>query len=69
MAHRGGYDGFSFDITDFLTAPSDPRGQAQVLFVDVWDPTEAADGVPLGKQRAHVTPLKPPGRDCWANLH
>jgi beta-galactosidase/beta-glucuronidase len=41
--HQGGYDGFSFDITEALTA-SGP----QELVVAVWDPTEA--GQPQGKQ-------------------
>ena len=41
--HRGGYDGFSFDITDALTP-----GGPQELLVSVWDPTEG--GQPHGKQ-------------------
>lgn len=42
--HRGGYDPFSFDITDALH----PTG-AQELVVGVWDPTDAGDQ-PRGKQ-------------------
>ncbi|MGA2863578.1 MAG: sugar-binding domain-containing protein [Verrucomicrobiota bacterium] len=42
--HRGGYDGFSFDITDSLTA-SGP----QELTVTVFDPTDAGQQ-PHGKQ-------------------
>jgi len=42
--HRGGYDGFSFDITDALT----PSG-AQELTVEVFDPTDAGEQ-PHGKQ-------------------
>lgn len=34
--HRGGYDGFSFDITDYLR-----RGGPNELVVGVWDPTDA----------------------------
>ena len=48
---RGGFDSFSFDITATLNASS--TGVHEVI-VDVWDPTEDADGVPVGKQRAHV---------------
>src|SRR6266542_6212637 len=35
-AHRGGYDGFSFDITDALGA-----SREQEIVVSVWDPTDA----------------------------
>ena len=42
-AHRGGYDDFSFDITDVLAS-----GGPQELVVSVWDPTEG--GQPHGKQ-------------------
>ncbi|MCX8036269.1 MAG: glycoside hydrolase family 2 [Candidatus Sumerlaeia bacterium] len=42
--HRGGYDAFSFDITDALK----PSG-AQELVVAVWDPTDKG-GQPRGKQ-------------------
>ncbi|HEY5911845.1 MAG TPA: sugar-binding domain-containing protein [Verrucomicrobiae bacterium] len=42
--HRGGYDGFSFDITDSLH-PFDPNE----LVVAVWDPTDAGTQ-PRGKQ-------------------
>ncbi|MBL8963357.1 MAG: glycoside hydrolase family 2 [Phycisphaerae bacterium] len=43
-SHRGGYDPFSFDITDFL-APAGP----QELVVHVIDPTDAGEQ-PRGKQ-------------------
>src|SRR6185369_352043 len=42
--HRGGYDGFSFDITDSLY-PANPNE----LVVAVWDPTDAGTQ-PRGKQ-------------------
>ena len=42
--HRGGYDGFSFDVTDALK----PTG-ANELIVAVWDPTFEG-GYPRGKQ-------------------
>jgi hypothetical protein len=42
--HRGGYDGFSFDLTPAL----DPGG-SQELIVGVWDPTDAGTQ-PRGKQ-------------------
>ncbi len=35
--HRGGYDGFSFDVTSALAAR---QGDAEIL-VSVWDPTDA----------------------------
>jgi hypothetical protein len=35
-SHRGGYDPFSFDISDFII-----DGQLQELSVSVWDPTDA----------------------------
>jgi hypothetical protein len=44
--HKGGYDAFSFDITDALT-PSGP----QELVVSVWDPVNG--GEPHGKQDLH----------------
>jgi len=43
--HRGGYDPFSFDITEAVV----DRGQEQELVVAVWDPTDAAPN-PRGKQ-------------------
>ena len=44
--HQGGYDSFSFDVTDFLL----PSGESELVVV-VWDPTE--DGQqPHGKQWA-----------------
>jgi hypothetical protein len=42
--HRGGYDAFSFDITDFLNGSA-----PQELIVRVYDPTEFG-GQPRGKQ-------------------
>ena len=42
--HRGGYDGFSFDITDALN-----KGGLNELLVAVWDPTDAGTQ-PRGKQ-------------------
>ena len=48
-AHRGGYDGFSFDITPQL------RAGANELVVSARNPLRAdvADAQPLGKQRVH----------------
>ncbi len=42
--HRGGYDGFSFDLTDALKA-----GGAQELVLAVWDPSDGGPQ-PRGKQ-------------------
>ena len=42
--HRGGYDGFSFDVTDALR-----KDGANELVVAVWDPT-VEGGYPRGKQ-------------------
>ncbi|WNG38745.1 beta-galactosidase [Archangium violaceum] len=42
--HQGGFDGFSFDITDRL------RSGTNELIVGVYDPTDAG-GQPVGKQR------------------
>jgi beta-galactosidase/beta-glucuronidase len=42
--HKGGYDAFSFDITDHLTAE-----QGQELLVRVWDPVDQG-AQPRGKQ-------------------
>ncbi|SEK80760.1 Glycosyl hydrolases family 2, TIM barrel domain [Stigmatella aurantiaca] len=44
-SHKGGFDGFSFDITDRLKA-----GAANELIVGVYDPTSAGEQ-PVGKQR------------------
>jgi hypothetical protein len=49
--HRGGYDAFSFDITDQLATGLNE------LIVRVYDPTDAGDP-PLGKQRST-------GHDLW----
>lgn len=49
--HRGGYDPFSFDITDHLTA-----GGPQELVVRVFDPTEQG-GQPRGKQATRGIPI------------
>jgi len=43
-SHKGGYDSFSFDITDYLTP-----NQAQELVVKVWDPVDKGTQ-PRGKQ-------------------
>ncbi len=43
-AHRGGYDGFSFDVTGALR-----EGGVQELVVSVWDPSDAGPQ-PRGKQ-------------------
>jgi hypothetical protein len=51
--HRGGYDGFSFDITDALKA-SGP----QEVIVSVWDPSESGKQ-PFGKQ--HFRSIAQPG--------
>lgn len=45
--HRGGYDPFTFDITDALT-----QGKEQTLVVGVWDPTDEGTQ-PRGKQRVN----------------
>jgi hypothetical protein len=42
--HKGGYDGFSFDITDELVP-----GREQEILVRVWDPTDTGTQ-PRGKQ-------------------
>ncbi len=47
-SHRGGYDPFTFDITDALASAGD-----QELVVSVWDPTTAGYQ-PIGKQ--HLNP-------------
>jgi len=43
--HRGGYDAFSFDITEYLTWTGE-----QDIMVQVTDPTDTGDQ-PIGKQR------------------
>ncbi|GFP74474.1 PA14 domain-containing protein [Clostridium fungisolvens] len=45
--HKGGYDPFSYDITQYLKATGE-----QELIVKVYDPTDAA-GEPRGKQTLH----------------
>ncbi|CAG0928540.1 beta-glucuronidase [Thermoflexales bacterium] len=47
-SHRGGYDAFSFDITDQL------NGGANELIVNVYDPTNLGNQ-PMGKQRLYGT--------------
>ncbi|MEU5664252.1 AbfB domain-containing protein [Streptomyces longwoodensis] len=48
--HSGGYDAFSYDITDLLTSGTN------TLVVSVWDPTQNGDQA-IGKQRVNdVTP-------------
>lgn len=48
--HEGGYDPFSFDITDALNKPSDKEPTpTNEIIVKVWDPTEAGHQ-PRGKQ-------------------
>jgi len=42
--HRGGYDGFTFDITDAMVP-----GGSNELIVSAWDPTDAGTQ-PRGKQ-------------------
>lgn len=43
--HKGGYDPFTFDITDFLT-----KDKAQNISIQVKDPSDTG-GQPIGKQR------------------
>ncbi len=45
--HRGGYDPFSFDITEYITG----SGKQEIL-IKVWDPTDAGTQ-PRGKQVRH----------------
>ncbi|MBA3937628.1 MAG: hypothetical protein H0X38_09205 [Planctomycetes bacterium] len=45
--HRGGYDGFSFDITKKLN-----DGDSHTIVLTAWDPTEG-EGVLRGKQNLH----------------
>ncbi|HEY5464981.1 MAG TPA: sugar-binding domain-containing protein [Hanamia sp.] len=45
--HKGGYDPFSYDITDYLT-----RNGTQQIAVRVYDPTDKG-GFPRGKQSLH----------------
>jgi len=45
--HKGGYDPFTFDVTDALTS-----GARQQVVVSVWDPTDQG-GQPRGKQVLH----------------
>ena len=48
-SHKGGFDPFSFDISDYLR-----KGENEIQ-VSAWDPTNSAE-IPTGKQR-----LSPPG--------
>ncbi|HCU52308.1 MAG TPA: beta-galactosidase, partial [Micromonosporaceae bacterium] len=48
--HSGGYDSFSFDITNAL------NGGANELIVGVYSPVDAA-GIPLGKQRLNPSSI------------
>ncbi len=43
-SHKGGFDSFSFDISDYLQ-----KGENEIL-VSAWDPTNSAE-IPTGKQR------------------
>ena len=43
-SHRGGYDSFSFDITDHVKI-----GGTQILTLSVWDPADTQE-IPRGKQ-------------------
>lgn len=43
--HQGGFDAFSFDITDYLS-----RGETQELVLRVWDPSDEGPQ-PRGKQK------------------
>jgi hypothetical protein len=64
--HQGGYDGFSFDITETLHAKSENE-----IRVSVWDPTDAGPQ-PRGKQvrkpgGIQVRPPAASGRRCgWS---
>ena len=55
--HKGGFDPFTFDVTDFLN----PFKRGQEIIVSVWDPTDAGSQ-PRGKQV-----LKPGGIMYTAN--
>lgn len=48
-SHRGGYDGFTFDLTSALR-----QGEAQELVVSIWDPTDTSWQL-HGKQSMHPT--------------
>ncbi|CAK0785159.1 hypothetical protein CVIRNUC_008365 [Coccomyxa viridis] len=48
--HQGGYDRFTFDITDALAAGT---GNVHEVIVRVFSPLDSAH-IPLGKQRLHV---------------
>lgn len=61
--HKGGYDRFSFDITDALRSDESHRPQGeQELVVKVYDPTEKGTQ-PLGKQR--VSAIDNPRSALW----
>ena len=62
--HRGGYDGFSFDITDALVA-----GETQEVVLGVFDPTDQGSQ-PRGKQvldpkGIFYTPTSGPWQTVW----
>ena len=63
--HKGGYSKFSYDITDNIRSHS---GGTQELAVSVFDPTEWADGVPLGKQRYDVPGNRVRSPCCFSRL-
>ena len=62
-AHRGGFDPFSFDITDFLQA-----GAAQELVLGVTDPSSEGDQ-PRGKQRLNQSGIwYTPASGIWQTV-
>ncbi|HSD84001.1 MAG TPA: glycoside hydrolase family 2 TIM barrel-domain containing protein, partial [Anaerolineae bacterium] len=61
-SHRGGYDAFSFDITDQLT------GGSNELIVNVYDPTNNGNQ-PMGKQRLYGTGIwYTPASGIWQTV-
>mmetsp|Transcript_54938 Transcript_54938/g.117913 ORF Transcript_54938/g.117913 Transcript_54938/m.117913 type:complete len:660 (+) Transcript_54938:87-2066(+) len=56
--HNGGYDGFSFDVTDHLTA----HGKGNELLLYVFDPSDTGNQ-PHGKQR--ISAIDKPGGDTY----
>jgi beta-galactosidase/beta-glucuronidase len=66
-SHRGAYDRFSFEITDFLT-----KQPTQELVVSVWDPTNS-ESQPRGKQQMPqegiwYTPVSGIWQTVWLEL-